>query len=149
MQASLALPLSAFELRDAVRHARRFDPARLDRVLRLDADRGLLEVQASAAWESLAASLAAAGARSAAWNGYGTIGESLAANCAGPDGRPMVGHVESLALVTPDGELRRVSRDSHGELFALAIGGHGMFGALYSATLRLESLVRAANERGE
>jgi FAD/FMN-containing dehydrogenase len=56
----------------------------------------------------------------------------------------VVAHIESLALVTPDGELRRVSRDQHADLFALAVGGQGLFGALYSATLRLDSLAQAA-----
>ncbi len=148
MLATLALPHSAFELRDAVRHARRFDPVRLDRVLRLDSDRRLLEVQASATWASAAARLRA-GCEEAgeAWEGLGTIGAALATNAAGPDGRPVVAHVESLALVTPDGELRRVSRECHPELFRLAIGGHDAFGALYSATLKLDSLARAEKGR--
>jgi FAD/FMN-containing dehydrogenase len=147
MHASLALPLSAFELRDAVRHARRFDPAGLDRVLRLDASRGLVEVQASAAWTSVAAYLRPdAPQLAAALKDLGTVGEAIATNAAGPDGRPVVAHVESLALVTPDGELRQVSREQHAELFALAIGGQGAFGALYSATLRLDSLALAAAE---
>ena len=145
MIATLTLPLSALELRDAVRQARRFDPARLDRVLRLDAGRGEVEVQASATWESLAAHLeAVAPEAAAAWRGLGTVGQAIAANAPGPDGRPIVAHVESLALVTPDGELRRVSRGCHPELFALAVGGQGLFGALYSATLRLESLAASA-----
>jgi hypothetical protein len=145
MLATLALPHSAFELRDAVRHARRFDPVRLDRVLRMDAERRLVEVQASATWSSLAAYLRpSAPELAAALGSLGTVGEAIAANAAGPDGRPVVAHIESLALVTPDGELRRVSRDQHAELFALAVGSQGVFGALYSATLRLDSLAQAA-----
>src|SRR3954452_8190488 len=98
MLASLALPLSAFELRDAVRQSRRFDPVRLDRVLRLDASAGLVEVQASATWASLAAHLRPGSPEAAeAWSGLGTIGESIATNAAGPDGRPVVAHIESLA----------------------------------------------------
>jgi hypothetical protein len=73
------------------------------------------------------------------------IGESVAANAPGPDGRPAVEHIEALTLVTADGELRRISRSSDAELFNLAIGGQGLFGALYSVTLRLESLARAAS----
>lgn len=145
MLATLALPHSAFELRDAVRHARRFDPVRLDRVLRLDSDRRLVEVQASATWSSLATYLRpSAPELAAALKDLGTVGGAIAANAAGPDGRPVVAHLESLALVTPDGELRRVSRDQHAELFALVVGGQGLFGALYSATLRLDSLAQAA-----
>jgi hypothetical protein len=144
MAATLALPLSAHELRDAVRHARPFNPARLDRVLRLDASRGVVEVQASATWSSLAAHLRPTAKLAPLWTGSSTIGESVATNTAGPDGRPTVAHVEALVLVTVDGELRRVSRDAHPELLALVVGGQGLFGAAYSVTLRLESLARAA-----
>jgi FAD/FMN-containing dehydrogenase len=49
-------------------------------------------------------------------------------------------------LVTPGGELRRVNRIAHGALFGLVVGGHGLFGALYSITLRIESLARAIAE---
>ena len=146
MIATLTLPFSASELRDAVRHARPFNPARLDRVLRLDAARGLVEVQANASWQGLVAYLRPTRPElAAAWPWDVTVGESIATNAAGPDGRPVVVHLESLTLVTPDGELRRVSR-ANPELFALAVGGQGLFGALYSATLRLESLARAAAE---
>src|SRR5689334_4609592 len=117
MIATLALPLSALDLRDAVRQARRIDPVRLDRVLRLDSSRGLVEVQASATWSSLAAYLKpSAPELAAALKDLGTVGEAIAANAAGPDGCPVVIHVESLALVTADGELRRVSRDQHAEI---------------------------------
>jgi hypothetical protein len=145
MSATLAMPMSALELRDAVRQSRRFTAAGLDRVLGLDASRGLVEVQASATWSGLALHLhpKAPGA-DAPWQGMPAIGESMAGNVAGPDGRPVVAYLESLALVTPDGELRRVARDTHADLFALAVGGQGLFGTPYSATLRLESMARAA-----
>jgi hypothetical protein len=142
-----SLPLSALELRDAVREARPYDVARLDRVLRLDASRGLVEVQAGTTWRSLAAHLRPDDSRAAAVRTTTpTVGESIAWNAAGPDGHPAVAHVESLTLITPDSELRRVSRLAHRELFALVAGGHCAFGALYSATLRIESLARAVAE---
>jgi hypothetical protein len=139
---SPSLPLSALELKEAVRAARPYDAARLDRCLRMDASRGLVEVQASATWASLAAYAGMPwGER---WSHCPGIREAVATNAPGPDGRPTVQHVEALAVVTPDGELRRASRDANPELFALAVGGQGLFGALYSVTLRLESLARAA-----
>lgn len=145
---TLALPLSASELCAAVRHAQPFDAARLDRMLRVDASRGLAETQASATWSRVSAHLHPGNAAAqAAWAGYGTIAEGVAQNVAGPDGRPIVAHVESLAVVTPDGELRRVGRGS--ELFALLVGGQGLFGSPYSVTLRLESLARAAMDRAQ
>ena len=123
-------------LADAPR-PRSFDEAGLDRVLCHDAGRGLLEVQSGTPWRALAEH------GSAAFQG-GTVGASIAANAAGPDGRPIVAHLRSFTLVTVDGELRRVSRDSSPDLFRLAVGGFGVFGPFYSLTLDLASLAQAA-----
>jgi len=148
MEEAKSIPLSAHELRDAVRHGQRVDYSRLDRILRPE-DRGLIEVQAGVRWQAIAELLRPGDQASAAASSRATmrtIGESVARNAAGPDGRPVIDHIESLTLVTPDGELRRVNRLAQGALFALAIGGQGLFGALYSATLRVKSLLRSADE---
>ena len=50
MQASRAAPMSALELCQALRLQLRFDPRRLDRILRVDEERGMLEVQAATPW---------------------------------------------------------------------------------------------------
>jgi len=50
-----------------------------------------------------------------------------------------------MVLAMPGGELLRVSRSRHRELFALAAGGQGLFGALYSVTLDIGSLSQAVN----
>lgn len=147
MPSTPSRPLSAAELCDAMRRAQSVEAARLDRVLRVDESRGLVEVQAGATWRSLAERLRPDDPRaSAARTTMPTVGESIARNAAGPDGRPAVTHVESLALVMPDGELRRASRLANPELFALAVGGQGLFGVPYSVTLRIESLARAITE---
>jgi hypothetical protein len=78
-----------------------------------------------------------------------TVGESIARNAAGPDGNPAVNHVASLTLVMPDGDLRRVSRHRERELFALTVGGQGLFGTMYSVTLHIPSLARAVEKQGE
>jgi len=147
MTATRSIPLSALELSAAMRAALPYDASRLDRVLGVDERHGLVEVQAGTPWKTIAASLRPGDARAAAvQTTMNTVGESLASNAAGPDGRPTVMHVESLALVTPGGELRRVSRSANRELFALVAGGHDLFGALYSITLDMGSLTRAVNE---
>src|SRR3989441_8320361 len=144
MPATLSLPLSAHELQEAMRNARPIDAARLDGVLRVEPGQGVVEVQANTTWRSLAARLRPGNAQAASLRTtMPTVAESLARNAAGPDGRPTVMHVEGLTLVTPDGELRRGSRRAHPELFSLLVGGQGLFGALYSVTLRLGSLSRA------
>ena len=50
---------------------------------------------------------------------------------------PIVQDVESLVLVDAQGQLRHCSRTENRELFGLVIGGYGLFGVIYSATLRL------------
>ena len=143
---------SADELRKAVRLTRgvavALDASDLDRVLRLDVSRDLVEVQAGTPWPALCAYLAERVPELARLVDRGamprTVGECVAANVAGPDGLPMVAHVEALALVTPDGELRRASRFANRELFVLAIGGQDLFGVPYSVTLRIDSLRHSA-----
>lgn len=138
------MPLSAAELCDAMRHNRAFDPARLSRILGLDEQRGLLEVQAATPWATIAAELRPGDPRaSAVRTTMPTVGESIARNAAGPDGQPAVAHVHALTLVTAEGELRRLSRNRDAELFSLAVGGQGLFGAFYSITLRVETLAGA------
>jgi FAD/FMN-containing dehydrogenase len=117
--------------------AGRFDHSGLDRVLCHDPQRAALEVQAGTPWRALAAHGGGA-------FGDTTVGDSVASNTAGQDGRPVVAHLRSLTLVTADGELRRASRDHAPELFRLAVGGFGVFGPFYSVTLDLASLARAA-----
>jgi FAD/FMN-containing dehydrogenase len=145
--AASSLPLSAQELCESIRASLPYDPARLDRVLGVDANRALVEVQSSASWKSLAARLRPGDTRARdARTAHATVGESLACNAAGPDGRPTVSHVESFTMVTPDGQLRRIDRVNNPSLFSLVVGGQGLFGTLYSVTLRIESLARAVAE---
>lgn len=150
MSATRSIPLSALELSAALREDRPYDAARLDRVLRVDESHGRVEVQASTPWKAIAASLRPGDPRAAGTQTtMATVGDSLAHNAAGPDGRPAVLHVESIAVVTPAGELRRASRTANRELFALVAGGQGLFGALYSVTLDIGSLSRAVNNAAQ
>jgi hypothetical protein len=147
MMQNRSIPLSALELAEAIREHRAYDGARLDRVLRVDERHGLAEVQAGTPWPAIAATLRPGDERAAhAPTAPASVGESLAYNAAGPDGRPAVQYVESIAVVAPNGELRRASRSANRELFALIAGGHGLFGALYSVTLDIGALSRAVNE---
>lgn len=143
------LPLSALELREAVRNGQGVDTSRLNRILAIDAARGLLEVQAATPWHSIAAELRPGDARANVRTTMPTVGESIARNAAGPDGSPAVTHVASLTLVMPDGDLRRVSRNRDADLFALAVGGQGLFGTMYSVTLYIPSLARAVEKQGQ
>jgi FAD/FMN-containing dehydrogenase len=50
---------------------------------------------------------------------------------------PFIGDVEAFRMVNARGELVRCSREENAELFALAIGGYGLFGVVTSVSLRL------------
>jgi hypothetical protein len=119
----------------------------LDRVLGHDCRQALIEVQARTTWDALAGFAAASGALDA-WKLHpfipATVGDWVASNAPAPDGRPAVHFVEALTLFTPEGELRRVSRDLNPDLFACAIGGQHIFGLIYSITLRVDALLCAA-----
>jgi FAD/FMN-containing dehydrogenase len=118
------------------------DTSALAGVLSLDAERGLVEVEAGAQWPALIDALA-----DTSWSirqkqtGADdlSIGGAVSANVHGRGltMAPFVADVERLVLVGPDGEQRTCSRDENVELFRLVCGGYGLFGAIYSVTLRL------------
>ena len=145
---------SADELRNALRHSREhaltLDGSGLDRVLRLDTARGMLELQAATSWTELAKYLASRKMPIESFAGTpglpATVGEAVSLAAAGPDGLPVSAHVTAITLVTPDGDLRRADRSSNAELFRLALGGQGVIGVLYSVTLQIESLRHSAAE---
>jgi len=124
------------------------DIRKLDRVLGFDMERGLIEVESGMQWPKLLAELASAQrGREKQWGFVQkqtgadrlTMGGCLSANVHGRGLKlpPFVGDVESFKLLDSGGELRNCSRTENPELFRLAIGGYGLFGLIYSATLRL------------
>jgi FAD/FMN-containing dehydrogenase len=124
------------------------DTTALDRVLSLDPERGLIEAEAGIMWPDLiAACLDAQAGRERQWGifqkqsgapGF-TLGGSLAANIHGRplSHPPFVADIEAFTLLDARGEPRRCSRAENPDLFALAIGGYGLFGPVYSVQLRL------------
>lgn len=124
------------------------DTSRLNRVIDLDAERGLVTVEAGIDWPRLVNHLLWAGAgQPQAWGirqkqtgaDRLSIGGALSANIHGRGlrMRPFVDDVESFEIVNPSGALVPCSRAQNSELFALAIGGYGLFGAIATLTLRL------------
>ena len=124
------------------------DIRKLDRVLGFDMERGLIEVESGMQWPKLLAELTAAQrGREKQW-GFAqkqtgadrlTMGGCLSANVHGRGLTlpPFVGDIESFKLLDAKGELFNCSRAENPELFRLAIGGYGLFGFIYSVTLRL------------
>lgn len=120
----------------------------MNRIVRFEPERGLVEVGAGIEWPELIDYLEAAQAGSAekwtiAQKQTGadrlTIGGALSANAHGRGlaKKPIIADVESFVLVDASGEVRRCSRDENSELFRLAIGGYGLFGIIATVTLRL------------
>lgn len=127
------------------------DTIPMNRVLDFDGEAGLITVEAGIHWpELIGAYRKAATANGPQWSiaqkqtGGDTmsIGGALAANIHGRglNMRPIVADVESLVLVDAAGEVHRCSRQENTELFRLVIGGYGLFGVVYSVTLRLVPL---------
>jgi len=124
------------------------DTRKLNRVLGFDIERGLIEVESGIMWPQLLQHLVAAQfGRETKWafkqkqTGADrlTIGGCLSANIHGRGLTlaPFIGDVESFRLLNAKGDLVQCSRSENPELFSLAIGGYGLFGFIYSATLRL------------
>ena len=124
------------------------DMRRFSRVLDLDAERGLVTVEAGIDWPQLVTHLLwAAGNRPGQWGIIQkqtgadrlTIGGALAANIHGRGLRlrPIIGDVESFDLVDAAGDVITCSRSMNRDLFTLAIGGYGLFGVIARVTLRL------------
>ena len=124
------------------------DMRHMRRVLAFDADAGLIEVEAGIQWPELIDYLetapAPAGRRwSIRQKQTGadrlSLGGCLAANIHGRGlrMRPFIDDVEAFTLVDAKGEVLQCSRAENRELFALAIGGYGLFGVVASLNLRL------------
>ena len=124
------------------------DMTLLDRVVEVDPEQGLVTVEPGLDWQRLVHHLL--WAFPGEQDGWGiiqkqtgadrlTIGGALASNIHGRGLRlrPFVGDVESFELVSPSGDLVTCSRTRNERLFALAIGGYGLFGPVARVTLRL------------
>jgi FAD/FMN-containing dehydrogenase len=123
------------------------DMTALSRVIGFDPKEGTIEVEAGIQWPLLIGYLIGAQEgeakrwgiaqkQSADWL---SIGGSLASNIHGQGlkMKPIIRDIESFVIIDADGKEHRCSRKENAELFRLAIGGYGLFGVIYSVTLRL------------
>jgi FAD/FMN-containing dehydrogenase len=128
------------------------DTRRLNRILDFDAERGTIRVEAGIQWPELIERIASLQSPSSlsrwaiAQKQTGadriSIGGTISANAHGRGlaMKPFVSDVESLVLVDAQGVAIECSRTQNAELFRLVAGGYGLFGCIYSATLRLVPL---------
>jgi decaprenylphospho-beta-D-ribofuranose 2-oxidase len=111
--------------------------------LEFDPERGLLTVGAGKRWGDIVAALAPHGfvPFTVVSTSYATAGGTVSGDClsrfsgaAGKEGR----YIESLELLTPQGELLRLTHDGEtSELFHAVIGGLGYLGAVVRVTYRV------------
>jgi hypothetical protein len=124
------------------------DMRRLNRARTFDAQRGLLEVEAGTQWpDVIRAYLTRPGGMYSPWGirqkqtgaDRLTIGGAVSANIHGRGltAPPFIADLESLEIVTPEGEVVTCSRQQRPEVFRHAVGGYGLFGVVTAATLRL------------
>jgi FAD/FMN-containing dehydrogenase len=125
------------------------DMTGLNRVVDVDAERGLVTVEAGIDWVQLINHLLWTFAdQPDPWGiiqkqtgaDHLTLGGALAANVHGRGLRlrPFVADLDSFTLLDPTGHPQICSRTINPRLFALAAGGYGLFGPVTTITLRLQ-----------
>jgi FAD/FMN-containing dehydrogenase len=124
------------------------DIRNMSRILNLDRQRGIIEVEAGIEWPALIDGyLALQNGDHQPWGiaqkqtgaDRLTMSGTIAANAHGRGlkMRPFVGDVESFVLVDGTGTARKCTRTENPELFRLVHGGYGLFGVVTSVQLRL------------
>jgi FAD/FMN-containing dehydrogenase len=124
------------------------DMRKMNRVLRLDRERGILEIEAGIEWpELINGYLSLQDGKAKPWGiaqkqtgaDRLTIAGTLAANAHGRGlkMKPIISDVESFVLIDSSGVAHTCSRAENPELFRLVIGGYGLFGIVTSVNLRL------------
>ncbi len=113
--------------------------------MELDEPGRVLHVQAGARWDAVLPLLDAHGLSVAVMqsNNVFSVGGSISVNCHGwePGHAPIASSVRAFRIVLADGSLVPCSRTENAELFALALGGYGLFGVILDV-----ELVVVANE---
>lgn len=109
------------------------------RAMQFDASRQVLTVQAGARWIDVIHYLDPLGYSPKVMqsNSDFTVGGSISVNCHGwQPGCPPIAHtVLALRLMNAAGEVLRCSRQENAELFALVLGGYGLFGVILDVDL--------------
>ena len=128
------------------------DTTRLNEILNFDQTNGLIEVESGIQWPKLIDYLVEK-QKDLPWSQQWaiaqkqtgadrlSIGGTLACNAHGRGlhMRPIIADVECFTLVNGQGNLIKCNREENKELFGLVIGGYGLFGVIYSVTLRLSA----------
>ncbi|HKT13796.1 MAG TPA: FAD-binding oxidoreductase [Allosphingosinicella sp.] len=110
--------------------------------IRLDPAAGTVTVGAGATWHAIQNAIHPRFAVKAMQStDIFTVGGSISVNAHGMDHRAgaIMGSIRSLRIMLADGRIVAASRSENPELFALVVGGYGLFGILLSAELEVVS----------
>jgi FAD/FMN-containing dehydrogenase len=129
------------------------DTRALDRVIALDEDRGIVDVEGGVQWPELLRELQRLQeGRSQQWGIVQkqtgadrlSLAGALACNAHGRGLalKPIVDQAESFDLLDASGVVHECSRLRNRQLFGLAIGGYGLFGLITRIRLRLQPRVK-------
>ncbi len=124
------------------------DTTFLKQIIKLDQEAGLVTVQSGICWLDLQNALANMQLKAGRPWGINqkqtglntlTIGGTLAANAHGQGLvlKPFVDDIDSFRLIDANGDLINCSRRDHSDLFALVVGGYGLFGLVPEVTIKL------------
>jgi FAD/FMN-containing dehydrogenase len=124
------------------------DMRSLSRIVSFDRECGLIEAEAGIQWPELIRGYLEAQRNASQQWGIAqkqtgadtfTLGGSLSSNVHGRGlaMKPLISNIESFTLIDGNGKSIRCSRIENGELFRVAIGGYGLFGAIGTVTLQL------------
>ena len=109
--------------------------------IEVDAERGVVRVQAGALWSRVIPELDRHGLAVEVMQSDAdfSVGGSLSVDCHGwqPGRPPIAATVLSLRVMLADGTVVRCSRDERRDLFGLVLGGYGLVGVILEAELRV------------
>ncbi len=112
-----------------------------NRIIAIDTTAPSITVESGATWDEVQRAIAPRGLAIKVMQSSNifTVGGTLSANAHGRDLDVMqvVQVVERFHLLLADGRVVEVSRRENPELFALVIGGYGMYGVILDVTLRV------------
>lgn len=122
-------------------HACRISLEHINHFIALNIRTKEVTVEAGMTWKQLQRHIAPHGLAVKAMQSYHdfSIGGSLSVNVHGQDlaTGQIIRTVQSFTMINSAGELLKVSRAEHPELFKLVIGGYGLFGIIIEVTLKL------------
>ncbi|SFA70032.1 MULTISPECIES: FAD-binding oxidoreductase [unclassified Bacillus (in: firmicutes)] len=112
-----------------------------NKVLAIDEQNKTIKVEAGATWEDVQEAITPYGLALKVTQSQSifTIGGSLSVNAHGRDIRfgPMAGTVKEMTILTPTGELKKVTHNDSEDWMKYVLGGYGLFGVILDVTLEL------------